>query len=286
MKYALVTGGSRGIGRAISIKLAEMGYVVLINYQSRSEEAQKTQDAIKSKGGTAETMQFDVSDSRQIETALAKWQESHPNEYISVLINNAGIRRDNTMIFMQDEEWHTVLDTTLNGFFYITRRLLKDMLVNRWGRIVNVSSLSGIKGMPGQTNYSAAKAALTGASKALALEVAKRNVTVNVIAPGFIESDMTKDLKRGGTEKTYSDRTLRQSGRSSRLGCISRIGQGSIYHRRGNIHQWRTAYVKETKRFLASFTQNPSPTAVFSSYTSGQPRVRGCRSGCNRRRPA
>ena len=97
MKYALVTGGSRGIGRAISIKLAEMGYGVLINYQSRSEEAQKTQDAIKSQGGTAETMQFDVSDSLQIETALAKWQESHPNEYISVLINNAGIRRDNTM---------------------------------------------------------------------------------------------------------------------------------------------------------------------------------------------
>jgi len=201
MKYALVTGGSRGIGRAISIKLAEMGYGVLINYQSRSEEAQKTQDAIKSQGGTAETMQFDVSDSRQIETALAKWQESHPNEYISVLINNAGIRRDNTMIFMQDEEWHTVLDTTLNGFFYITRRLLKDMLVNRWGRIVNVSSLSGIKGMPGQTNYSAAKAALTGASKALALEVAKRNVTVNVIAPGFIESDMTKDLNEAELKK-------------------------------------------------------------------------------------
>ena len=201
MKYALVTGGSRGIGRAISIKLAEMGYGVLINYQSRSEEAQKTQDAIKSKGGTAETMQFDVSDSLQIETALAKWQESHPNEYISVLINNAGIRRDNTMIFMQDEEWHTVLDTTLNGFFYITRRLLKDMLVNRWGRIVNVSSLSGIKGMPGQTNYSAAKAALTGASKALALEVAKRNVTVNVIAPGFIESDMTKDLNEAELKK-------------------------------------------------------------------------------------
>ena len=134
MKYALVTGGSRGIGRAISIKLAEMGYGVLINYQSRSEEAKKTQEAIESQGGTAETMQFDVSDSRQIETALAKWQESHPNEYIAVLINNAGIRRDNTMIFMQDEEWHTVLDTTLNGFFYITRRLLKDMLVNRWGR--------------------------------------------------------------------------------------------------------------------------------------------------------
>ena len=238
MKYALVTGGSRGIGRAISIKLAEMGYGVLINYQSRSEEAQKTQDAIKSQGGTAETMQFDVSDSRQIETALAKWQESHPNEYISVLINNAGIRRDNTMIFMQDEEWHTVLDTTLNGFFYITRRLLKDMLVNRWGRIVNVSSLSGIKGMPGQTNYSAAKAALTGASKALALEVAKRNVTVNVIAPGFIESDMTKDLNEAELS------TLRQIGRGSRLGCISRIGQSSIYHRRSNIHQWRTAYVK------------------------------------------
>ncbi len=194
MKYALVTGGSRGIGRAISIKLAEMGYPVLINYHSNSEAAQDTLKTIEKQGGTAQIIAFDVANSRQTEEAIALWQDAHPDDHIAILVNNAGIRLDNTMIFMQNEEWHSVIDTTMNGFFYITRRVLKNMLTNRWGRVINIASLSGIKGMAGQTNYSAAKAALIGASKALALEVATRKVTVNVIAPGFIESDMTKDL--------------------------------------------------------------------------------------------
>lgn len=194
MKYALVTGGSRGIGRAISIKLAEMGYPVLINYHSNSEAAQDTLQTIEKQGGTAQIIAFDVANSQQTEEAIALWQDTHPDDHIAVLVNNAGIRLDNTMIFMQNEEWHSVIDTTMNGFFYITRRVLKNMLTNRWGRVINIASLSGIKGMAGQTNYSAAKAALIGASKALALEVAARKVTVNVIAPGFIESDMTKDL--------------------------------------------------------------------------------------------
>lgn len=194
MKYALVTGGSRGIGRAISIKLAEMGYPVLINYHSNSEAAQDTLQTIEKQGGTAQIIAFDVANSQQTEEAIALWQDTHPDDHIAVLVNNAGIRLDNTMIFMQNEEWHSVIDTTMNGFFYITRRVLKNMLTNRWGRVINIASLSGIKGMAGQTNYSAAKAALIGASKALALEVAARNVTVNVVAPGFIESDMTKDL--------------------------------------------------------------------------------------------
>lgn len=194
MKYALVTGGSRGIGRAISIKLAAMGYPVLINYCSNHEAANETLQTIKNQGGKAELLAFDVSDSSQIETALASWQEAHSDDHIAVLVNNAGIRLDNTMIFMQNDEWHSVIDTTMNGFFYITRRVLKDMLTSRWGRVINIASLSGIKGMAGQTNYSAAKAALIGASKALAIEVAPRRVTVNVVAPGFIESDMTKDL--------------------------------------------------------------------------------------------
>lgn len=128
-------------------------------------------------------------------SAIQKWEDEHPNDYISILVNNAGIRRDDMMFMMSDEDWHQVINTTLDGFFFLTRRLLKHMLPrNRGGRIINIASLSGLKGMPGQTNYSAAKAALIGATKALAQEVAPRNVTVNAVAPGFIETDMTKDL--------------------------------------------------------------------------------------------
>ena len=195
MKYALVTGGSRGIGRAISLKLAAMGYPVLINYLANQEAAQSVVDEINGKGGHAELLPFDVSDAQSIETALEGWEDLHPDDYISVLVNNAGIRRDNVMFMMSEEDWHQVLDTTMNGFFYVTRRLLKHMMPRkRGGRIVNIASLSGVKGLPGQTNYSAAKAALIGATKALAQEVAPRSITVNAVAPGFIETDMTKDL--------------------------------------------------------------------------------------------
>ena len=194
MKYALVTGGSRGIGRAIAIELAKRGLPVVINYQSNREAAEQTKAEIEAGGGQAELLPFDVSDAAAIEAAVEQWQTNHPDDYIDTLVNNAGVRRDNLMIFMQDEEWQKVLDTTLNGFFFLTRRLLKDMLTHRHGRVVNVTSLSGVKGMPGQTNYSAAKAAVIGATKALAQEVAQRKVTVNAVAPGFIDTDMTKDL--------------------------------------------------------------------------------------------
>ena len=175
MRYVLVTGASRGIGRAIAIKLAKQGYAVVINYLHNDEAAQQTRDQIVAEGGQ--------------------------DEYIDVLVNNAGIRRDNLMVFMQNEEWESVLQTSLNAFFYLTRRLLKDMLTHRHGRIVNISSVSGLKGMAGQVNYSAAKAALIGATKALAQEVAARKVTVNAVAPGFIESDMTGDLNQDELKK-------------------------------------------------------------------------------------
>lgn len=194
MKYALVTGASRGIGRAISLALAQQGYTIVMNYHSNHEAAHAVAQEIESQGGRCELLPFDVSSPDAVEAAVAKWTADHPDDYISVLVNNAGVRHDNLMIFMQNEEWHSVLDTTLNGFFYLTRRLLKDMLTHRGGRVVNIASLSGLKGLPGQTNYSAAKAALIGATKALAQEVAPRNVTVNAVAPGFIETDMTKDL--------------------------------------------------------------------------------------------
>ena len=196
MRYALVTGGSRGIGRAICIKLAAMGYPVVINYLGNQEAAEATKSAIEQMGGTAQLLRFDISNPQAIEEAIEMWENSHPNDYIAVLVNNAGIRRDNLMVFMQNSEWHNVIDTTLNGFFYTTRRVLKGMMTKRFGRIINITSLSGLKGMPGQCNYSAAKAALIGATKALAQEVAPRKVTVNAVAPGFIESDMRKELPK------------------------------------------------------------------------------------------
>lgn len=195
MKYILVTGGSRGIGRAICMRLVGMQMPIIINYHSNSDAAAHTKFMIEQIGGQAELLPFNVSDKSEVENAIDQWEQNHPDDYISILVNNAGIRRDSIMFMMSDEDWHQVIDTTLDGFFFLTRRLLKHMLPrNRGGRIINIASLSGLKGMPGQTNYSAAKAALIGATKALAQEVAPRNVTVNAVAPGFIETDMTKDL--------------------------------------------------------------------------------------------
>lgn len=201
MKYALITGASRGLGKAIALRLAKDGFAVIINYQSNREAAEDTLKQVTENGGTGELLPFDVSDPKAIEAALESWSNAHPDDYISVLVNNAGIRQDNLMVFMQEEQWNRVLDTTLKGFFFITRRLLKDMMTHRNGRIINMASLSGLKGMPGQANYSAAKAALIGATKALAQEVAARKVTVNAIAPGFISTDMTKELNEAELKK-------------------------------------------------------------------------------------
>lgn len=197
----MVTGASRGIGKAIALKIAATGLPVLINYRRNEEAAQQTLQEITAAGGKAELFPFDVSDPVAIEKAIAEWENAHPEDFVSVLVNNAGIRKDNVMIFMQDEEWHQVLDTTLNAFFYITRRVLKNMLIHRCGRIINMASLSGIKGLPGQTNYSAAKGAVISATKALAQEVAARKITVNAIAPGFIATDMTSDLDQEKLKK-------------------------------------------------------------------------------------
>lgn len=194
MKYALVTGGSRGIGRAICLKLAGMGFFVLINYNSNQEEAEKTLLKVREAGSDGEILKFDVSSQDEIEQVLSQWQSSHQDAYIQVLVNNAGIRKDALIMWMKNEEWHDVLDTNLHSFFYITRFLIKEMLIKKHGRIINVVSLSGMKGLPGQANYSAAKAGVIGATKALAQEIAKKNVTVNAVAPGFIKTDMTKDI--------------------------------------------------------------------------------------------
>ena len=200
-KYALVTGGSRGIGRAVSIQLAAQGYCVLINYKSNQIEAQKTLDVIIENGGEGQLLGFDVANAQETEKALTSWMEENKEAYIEVLVNNAGIRKDNLMFWMTDEEWSDVLDTSLNGTFFATRLLVKYMLNKKFGRIINIVSISGVNGMAGQTNYSAAKAGIIGMTKALALETAKKKVTVNAIAPGFIETDMTKDLNQDELKK-------------------------------------------------------------------------------------
>jgi 3-oxoacyl-[acyl-carrier protein] reductase len=194
VKYALVTGGSRGIGRAISIKLAELGYYILINYKSNETEALKTLDLVREKGSDGEILGFDVSKKAEVDKMLGGWIEKNKEATIEILVNNAGIRQDNLMIWMDEDQWNNVLGASLNGFYYVTKLVINGMLLKRYGRIVNIVSLSGLKGMPGQTNYSAAKAGVIGATKALAQEVARRGVTVNAIAPGFIRTDMTTDL--------------------------------------------------------------------------------------------
>jgi 3-oxoacyl-[acyl-carrier protein] reductase len=194
MRYALVTGGSRGIGRAICVSLAKDGFHIIINFNTNSAEAESTLAMVRENGGSGEIMQFDVSDQEAVEKALGDWQARNQGKYINILVNNAGIRKDALMMWMKNEEWNDVLNINLNSFLYVTRFLLKDMLINKFGRIINVVSLSGIKGLPGQVNYSAAKGGVIAATKALAQEIAKKNVTVNAVAPGFIRTDMTRDL--------------------------------------------------------------------------------------------
>jgi len=201
MKYALVTGGSRGIGRAICLKLAEMGFPVLVNYQTNKEAAEETKKLIEATGGTAELLPFDVADGASVEKALSEWMGVHTDDYIAVLVNNAGIRKDNLMFWMSDAEWHNVLNTSLSGTFYTTRILIKYMMTKKFGRVINIVSISGINGMAGQTNYSAAKAGIIGMTKTLALETAKKKVTANAVAPGFIETDMTQNLNQDELKK-------------------------------------------------------------------------------------
>lgn len=194
MNYALVTGGSRGIGRAVCVKLAQMGYHVIVNYVSNDAEAEKTLELIKEAGSEGELLKFDVSNAEATLAAIEKWQEVHEGEFIEVVVNNAGIRKDNLLLWMEAEDWNRVLGIGLHGFYNVTRPLLQPMLVKKRGRIVNMASVSGLKGLPGQCNYSAAKGGMIAATKALAQEVGRKGVTVNAVAPGFIRTDMVEGL--------------------------------------------------------------------------------------------
>jgi 3-oxoacyl-[acyl-carrier protein] reductase len=194
VKYALVTGGSRGIGRAVCDKLAAMNYHILLNFKSNTDEAEKTRQMILAHGVECELLQCDVSDSQAVDAVIGGWIQNHPEDAIEVLVNNAGIREDNLLVFMPEEQWKKVMSTNLDSFYYVTRHVVTHMLSKKYGRIINMVSLSGLKGNAGQVNYSAAKAGLIGATKALGQEVARKGVTVNAVAPGFIESDMTAGL--------------------------------------------------------------------------------------------
>ncbi len=201
-KYALVTGGSRGIGREICVELSkELGYSILINYNKNKSEALKTLKEIESLGGSGEIIQFDVSSSKEVTVFFDKWHLNNHDSIIEVLVNNAGINKDNLFMWMKRKEWDDVINISLNGFFNVTNYLIKGMLMNRYGRIINIVSLSGLKGNAGQTNYSAAKGAVIAASKSLAQEVGRRNITVNAVAPGFIKTDMTSSLNENELKK-------------------------------------------------------------------------------------
>ena len=194
MKIALVTGGSRGIGKAIAVRLGSDATHVIVNYRTKESEARDTLEKIRSAGGSGELLSFDVSNAQEVSRALDQWHDANPDKKISILVNNAGLARDNLMVFMSDQEWKDVMATNLDSFFFVTRHLLQNMLVGKWGRIVNIVSLSGQKGLPGQVNYSASKGAMIAATKSLAMEVGKKRVTVNAVSPGFIRTDMTKGL--------------------------------------------------------------------------------------------
>ncbi|CAM1348382.1 3-oxoacyl-ACP reductase FabG [Tenacibaculum insulae] len=202
MKYALVTGGSRGIGKAICIQLAkDTDYTILINYQSNKQAALDTLNAVEAAGGSGELLPFNVVDNAAVKETLDNWHSNNKEAVIEVIVNNAGITKDGLFMWMTTDDWNNVINTSLNGFFNVTNHLIQKMLVQKYGRIINIVSLSGLKGTPGQTNYSAAKGAVIGATKALAQEIAKRKITVNAIAPGFIKTDMTGDLNEKELKK-------------------------------------------------------------------------------------
>lgn len=195
MKCALITGASRGIGRAIALQLAQDHQLhILINYAANSAAAEETRSLIENAGGTAELMPFDVKNYEDVQLVIKTWQEQNLDKEISVLVNNAGITRDNLFPWITENDWDDVMNTTVKGMYNCTQAVIQKMLRNRSGRIVNIASVSGVKGVPGQTNYSAAKGAMIAATRSLAQEVAKRKITVNAVAPGFIVSDMTSEL--------------------------------------------------------------------------------------------
>ena len=219
-QVALVTGASRGIGRQIALDLSSHGAAVIL--VSRSQEASETvAESIREQGGVALAVPMDVGEPDQVESALAYVAEQF--ERVDILVNNAGITRDNLLLRMKEEEWRQVLNVNLDGVFHVTRKVVAGMLRQRYGRIVNITSVVGQMGNPGQANYAASKAGIIGLTKALAREVASRNITVNAIAPGFIETDMTAQMKEQVKDQLKAGIPLK------RLGTVEDIAGGVLF---------------------------------------------------------
>ena len=191
-RTALVTGASKGIGRGVALRLSEMGVKVAINYNSSAQAAEDVAGIITGQGGEALTVQADVSKLEQVTAMVDQVQSAW--DHIDILVNNAGVIDDGLLVRMSDEAWERVINTNLNGTFYCTRAVLRTMLRQRWGRIINIGSVVGIRGNAGQANYSASKAAVIGFSKAVAKEVATRSITVNTVTPGYLETETTSVL--------------------------------------------------------------------------------------------
>lgn len=193
MKAALITGVSGVIGSAVALQLSlDHGFHIVGHYHKNNENAENLALKIRENGGSCDLVSFDVRNHLNVKESLNNWMAKNESLDLSVIINNAGITNDNLFMWMNEESWDGVVDTSLKGMYNVTNSLIKTLLTKRYGRIVNIASLSGLKGVPGQVNYSAAKGGMIAATKALAQEVAKRNITVNAVAPGFIESEMTQ----------------------------------------------------------------------------------------------
>lgn len=210
-KVALVTGGSRGIGRAIAVKLAECSAKVVVNYANNEEEAQKTISLMKEHGVQARIMRFDVSDEKAVEEAVDRIKDEIG--MVDILVNNAGIAIDNLLLRLKEDDFDRQIAINLKGAFHCAKAAMRHMMKNRWGRIINISSVVGEMGNPGQSVYAATKAGLIGMTKSLARELASRNILVNAITPGYIETDMTKDILEKGGDAILAHIPLKRAGK-------------------------------------------------------------------------
>ena len=235
-KNALVTGGSRGIGRAICVRLGAMGAKVYINYVSNPGAAEETKQMVEDAGGTGELIQFNVADAESCQEVIKNLIKDSGS--LDILVNNAGITRDGLMARMNEDAWDAVLDTNLKGSFICSKAAARSMMKKKWGRIVNISSVVGFSGNAGQVNYSAAKAAMQGMTKSMARELASRNITVNSVAPGYIATDMTKDLPEDIQEKLMTEIPLAALGSPEDIaGAVAYlVGEDSSYITGQTIH--------------------------------------------------
>jgi 3-oxoacyl-[acyl-carrier protein] reductase len=214
--WALVTGASRGIGRAIAVSLAAAGHPVIVNYRSNETAARETVSLIDKAGGRGELAGFDVADSAAVTRGLEPWLT--PERPIGVVVNNAGVIQDAAFPAMERGAWETVTRTTLDGFYNVTQPLVMPMVRRRWGRIINITSVTGLMGNRGQSNYAAAKAGLIGATKSVAKELAKRNITVNAVAPGLIDTEMISHLP---VEEVRDRIPMRRLGRPEEVAAVA-----------------------------------------------------------------